>query len=176
MYCWFSFSAILFLFNMSVVFSYIVPPIVCVCVCVYVCKKWEVLEVDCKVRGASIRCGLEAGDGEAVLGWDGGFQYYQAKRNKNNYTPSVPLSDWTIMYFASMLANSVSSSILALRSGCTLNPCLQHHRLCFWSVYTRYIIKFIFDVPLYTWFTVFNICGLWYTSIVVNSNWSRRIL
>jgi hypothetical protein len=53
---------------MSVVFSYIVPPIVCVCVCVYVCKKWEVLEVDCKVRGASIRCGLEAGDGEAVLG------------------------------------------------------------------------------------------------------------
>ena len=68
MYCWFSFSAILFLFNMSVVFSYIVPPIVCVCVCVYVCKKWEVLEVDCKVRGASIRCGLEAGDGEAVLG------------------------------------------------------------------------------------------------------------
>ena len=124
MYCWFSFSAILFLFNMSVVFSYIVPPIVCVCVCVYVCKKWEVLEVDCKVRGASIRYGLEAGDGEAVLDWDGCFQYYQAKRNKTNYTPIVPLSDWTIIYFASVLANSVISSILALRSSCTLNPCL----------------------------------------------------
>ena len=43
---------------MSVVFSYIVPTIVCVCV-----KQWEILEVDCKVRGASIRCGLEAEDG-----------------------------------------------------------------------------------------------------------------
>jgi hypothetical protein len=47
MYCWFSFSAILFLFNMSVVFSYIVPTSVCVCVCVCVLKKGEVLEVDC---------------------------------------------------------------------------------------------------------------------------------
>jgi hypothetical protein len=36
----------------------------------------------CKVRGASIRCGLEVGDGEAVLGGDGGtsFQYYQGKQ------------------------------------------------------------------------------------------------
>jgi hypothetical protein len=138
-------------------------------------KKWEVLEVYCKVRRAIIRCGLKAGDGEAVLGWDGGFQYYQAKRKKTIYTPIVPFADWTIIDVASMLANSVISSILALRSSCTLIPCLQHPRLCVWSVYTRYIIKFIFDVPLYTWFTVFTICGLWYTSIVVNSNWSRRI-
>ena len=132
--------------------------------------------MDCKVRGASIRCGLEAGDGEAVLGWDGGFQYYQAKRKKTIYTPIVPFADWTIIYVASMLANSVISSILALRSSCTFIPCLQHPRLCVWSVYTRYIIKFIFDVPLYTWFTVLSNCGLSYTSIVVNSNWSRRIL
>jgi hypothetical protein len=54
---------------MTVVFSYIVPTILCVCVCV--CKRGEVLEVDCKVRGASIRCGLEAGDGEAVFGGGG---------------------------------------------------------------------------------------------------------
>ena len=127
---------------------------------VCVCVKWEVLEVDCKVRGASIRYGLEAGDGEAVLDWDGSFQYYQAKRNKTNYTPIVPLSDWTIIYFASMLANSVISSLFALRSSCTLNPCFQHPCLCVWSVYTRYIIKYIFDVPLSTWFTVFIICGL----------------
>ena len=56
------------------------------CVCVYVCRKRKALEVDCKVRGASIRCGLEAGDGEAVFGWggDGGtsFQYYQIKKKK----------------------------------------------------------------------------------------------
>jgi hypothetical protein len=71
----------------------------------------------------------------------------------------LPLSDWTIIYFASMLANSVISSTLALRSSCTLNPCLQHPCLCVWSVYTRYIIKFIFDVPLYTWFhSTFYIC------------------
>ena len=75
---------------MSVVFSYIVPTIVCVCVCVCVCvyvcvcRKGKVLEVDCKVRGASIRYGLEAGDGEAVLGGGGGtsFQYYQGKQKK----------------------------------------------------------------------------------------------
>ena len=78
---------------MSVVFSYIVPTIVCVCVCVCVyvcvCKKGEVLEVDCKVRGASIRCGLEAGDGEAVLGGGGGtsFQYYQGKQKKKKNIP-----------------------------------------------------------------------------------------
>jgi hypothetical protein len=55
--------------------------------------------MDCKVRGASIRCGLEAGDGEVILGWDGGFQYYQAKKIEN-YTPIAPFSDWTIIYFA----------------------------------------------------------------------------
>ena len=54
------------------------------CVCVCVCERGEVLEVICKVRGASIRCGLEEGDGEAVLGGDGGtsFQYYQTKMKK----------------------------------------------------------------------------------------------
>ena len=52
------------------------------CVCVCVCERGEVLEVFCKVRGASIRCGLEAVNGEAVLGGDGGasFQYYQGKK------------------------------------------------------------------------------------------------
>jgi hypothetical protein len=49
-----------------------------------VCERGEVLEVDCTVMGASIRCGLEAGDGEEVLGGDGGtsFQYYQIKKKK----------------------------------------------------------------------------------------------
>ena len=113
-----------YFFSICQLFSVIQSQLLCVCVCVCVCTKGEVLEVDCKVRGASIRYGLEAGDGEAVLDWDGCFQYYQAKRNKTNYTPIVPLSDWTIIYFASVLANSVISSILALRSSCTLNPCL----------------------------------------------------
>ena len=54
-----------------------------------VCQKGEVLEVDCKVRGASIRCGLEAGDGEAVLGGGGGksFQYYQGKQQNKKIYP-----------------------------------------------------------------------------------------
>jgi hypothetical protein len=82
------------------------------------------------------------------------------KEKKNNYTLIIPLSDWTIIYIASMLANSVISSILALRSSSTLNPCLQHPCLCVWAVYARYIIKYIFDVPLSTWFTVLIICGL----------------
>ena len=70
----------------------------CVCVCVRVCTKGEVLEVDCKVRGASIRCGLEAGDGEEALGGDGGtsFQYYQTKqkKRKKKYTLIIPLSEF----------------------------------------------------------------------------------
>jgi hypothetical protein len=114
-------------------------------------------------EGSKYSCGLEAGDGEAVLGGGGGtsFQYYQGKQKKHKkYTLIIPLSDWRIIYFASMLANSVISSNLALRSSCTLNPCPQHPCLCVWSVYTRYVIKYIFDVPLYTWFTVFIICGL----------------
>ena len=159
MYCWFSFSATLFLFNMSVVFSYIVPTSVCVCVCVCVCTKGEVLEVDCKVRGASIRCCLEAVRGGSI-GWGWWNKFLVLSRKKTIYTLIIPLSDWTIIYFASMLANSVISSIFALRSSCILNPCLQHPCLCVWSVYTRYIIKYIFDVPLNTWFTVFIICGL----------------
>ena len=45
--------------------------------------------MDCKVRGASFRCGLEAGDGEAVLGGDGGtsFQYYQTNKQKKRIIP-----------------------------------------------------------------------------------------
>jgi hypothetical protein len=54
-----------------------------------VCKKGEVLEVGCKVRGASIGCGLETGDGEAVLGGVGGtsFQYYQGKQKNIKNIP-----------------------------------------------------------------------------------------
>ena len=142
-----------YFFSICQLFSVIQSQLLCVCVCVYVCKN---------VRGGSIRCGLEAGDREAVLGGYGGtsFQYYQAKQKTKHYALIIPLSDWTIIYFASMLANSVISSILALSSSCTVNPCLQHPCLCVWSVYTRYIIKYIFDVPLSTWFTVFIICGL----------------
>jgi hypothetical protein len=70
------------------------------------------------VRGASLRCGFEAGDGEAVLGGDGGtsFQYHQTKKNN---TLIIPLSDWIIIYFASILANSflLSSTIFRLDFG-----------------------------------------------------------
>jgi hypothetical protein len=56
-----------------------------------VCERGEVLEVDCTVRGASIRCGLEAGDGEEILGGDGGtsFQYYQIKKKKEKIIISL---------------------------------------------------------------------------------------
>jgi hypothetical protein len=136
---------------------------VCVCVYVCVCRKGKVLEVDCKVRGASIRCGLERGMGRQY--WVAVVEQVfstikESKKKHKKYTLIIPLSDWTIIYFASMPANSVISSILALRSSCTLNPCPQHPCVCVWSVYTRYVIKYIFDVPLYTWFTVFIICGL----------------
>jgi hypothetical protein len=40
-----------------------------------VCKRWEVLGVDCKLRGGSFRCSLEAGDEEAVLGCDDGTKF-----------------------------------------------------------------------------------------------------
>ena len=138
----------------------------------------------CVSKRGSFRSGLQSEGskhsvwfGSGGWGWWNKFSVLSSKQKiKKNYTLIIPLSYWTIIYFASMLANSVFSSILALRSSCTLNPCLQHPCLCVWFVYTRYIIKFIFDVPLYTWFTVFNICGLSYTSIVVNSNWCRRIL
>jgi hypothetical protein len=54
-----------------------------------VCRQGKVLEVDCKGKGASIRCGLEAGDGEAGLGGGGGtsFQYYQGKQKKKKNIP-----------------------------------------------------------------------------------------
>ena len=54
------------------------------CVCVCVCKRGKVLGVDCKVREANFRCGVEAGDEETVLGGDGGtrFQYNQANKTK----------------------------------------------------------------------------------------------
>ena len=73
------------------------------------------------MRGASLRCGFEAGDGEAVLGGDGGtsFQYHQTKKNN---TLIIPLSDWTNIYFASILADSAFSSICALISSCPLIP------------------------------------------------------
>ena len=93
-------------------------------VCVCMCKRWEVLGVDCKVRGGSFRCSLEAGDEEAVLGWDGGtrFKYYQTNKTKKNNTLIIPLSDWTIIYCASIQANSAFSSICALKSSCPLTP------------------------------------------------------
>jgi hypothetical protein len=58
-----------------------------------------------KVRGGRFRCSLEAGDEEAVLGGDGGtrFQYYQTNKTKKNNTIIIPLSDWTIIYFVSII-------------------------------------------------------------------------
>jgi hypothetical protein len=62
-------------------------------VCVCVCKRGEVLEVDCKVRGANIRCCLEARDGEVLFGGGGdcgtSLQYYQTKKKKEKR--SIPL-------------------------------------------------------------------------------------
>jgi hypothetical protein len=71
-----------------------------------------------------------------------------------------------------MCARGIEFASTILRLDLGTDPCLQHPCLCVWSVYTRYIITFIFDELLYTWFTDFNICGLSYTSIVVNNNWS----
>ena len=159
MYCWFSFSAILFLFNMSVFFSFIVPTIVCVCVCVCVYKRGS-FRSGLQSEGSKYSVWFGSGEWGGSIGWGWWSKFSVLSRKKNNYTLIIPLSDWTIIYFASMLANSVISSIFALRSSCTLNPCFQHPCLCVWSVYTRYIIKYIFDVPLNTWFTVFIICGL----------------
>jgi hypothetical protein len=69
-------------------------------VCVCVCKRGKVLGVDCKVREANFRCGVEAGDEETVLGGDGGtrFQCYQINKTKMNNTLIIPLSDWTNIY------------------------------------------------------------------------------
>ena len=80
---------------------------------------------------------------------------------KNNYTLIIPLSDWTIIYFASMLANSVISSILALRSSCTLNPCLQHPRLCFWSCTLVISLSLYLMYPYIPGllFSTFVVCG-----------------
>ena len=94
--------------------------------CVYVCVRTrrEVLGVNCKVRGGRFRSSLEAGDEETVLGGDGGtrFQCYQINKTKKNNTLIIPLSDWTNVYFASILADSAFSSICALISSCPLIP------------------------------------------------------
>jgi hypothetical protein len=52
---------------------------------------------------------------------------------KMNNTLVIPLSDWTIIYCASILANPAFSSICALKSSCPLTPaptplfvCLVH--------------------------------------------------
>ena len=76
------------------------------------------------MREANFRCGLEAGDEETVLGGDGGtrFQYYQTNKTKKNNTLIIPLSDWTHIYFASILADSAFSSICVLISSCPLIP------------------------------------------------------
>ena len=50
------------------------------------------------------------------------FSTIKESKKTKKYTLIIPLSDWTIIYFASMLANSVISSILVLRSSCTLTP------------------------------------------------------
>jgi hypothetical protein len=78
-------------------------------------------------------------------GWLNKFSILSNKKEKRKkkYTLIIPVSDWTIIYFASMLANSVFSSNFALR----INPCPQHPCLCVWSMYTRYFITFIFDYP-----------------------------
>ena len=105
---------------------------VCVCVCVCVRKRGEVLGVNCKVRGGRFRCSLEAGGEEAVLGGNGGtrFQYYQTNKTKKNITIIIPLSDWTILYFASILANSAFSSICAVKSSCPLTPGCSNTPIC----------------------------------------------
>jgi hypothetical protein len=61
-------------------------------VCVCVCKRGKVLGVDCKVREANFRCGVEAGDEETVLGGDGGtgFQYNQANHTHTHTFWPIP--------------------------------------------------------------------------------------
>ena len=76
------------------------------------------------MREAHFRCGVEVGDEETVLGWDGGtrFQYYQTNKTKKNNTLIISLSGWTNSYFASILADSAFSSMCALISSCPLIP------------------------------------------------------
>ena len=53
----------------------------------------------------------------------------QIKQKKNN-TIIIPLSDWTILYFASILANSAFSSICAVKSSCPLTPGCSNTPIC----------------------------------------------
>ena len=80
------------------------------CVCACVCKRGEVLGVDCKVRGAVFGVVWKR-DEEAVLGGDGGTSF-QSHQTKKNNTLIIPLSDWIIIYFASILANSFLQFVL----------------------------------------------------------------
>jgi hypothetical protein len=48
------------------------------------------------------------------------FKTIEKKKKKRNCSLIIPLSDWTIIYFASMLANSAFSPICALKSSCPL--------------------------------------------------------
>ena len=48
------------------------------------------------------------------------FKTIEKKEKKRNCTLIIPLSDWTIIYLASMLANSAFSPICALKSSCPL--------------------------------------------------------
>ena len=55
-------------------------------------------------------------------GWLNKFSILSNKKEKRKkkYTLIIPVSDWTIIYFASMLANSAFSPICALKSSCPL--------------------------------------------------------
>jgi hypothetical protein len=80
--------------------------------------RWKVLGVDCKVREANFRCGVEAGDEETVLGGDGGtrFQYNQANKTKKNNTLIIPLSDWTNSPFLLLCKHMLSMLINGWKS------------------------------------------------------------
>ena len=100
MYFWFSFSAILFLINMSVVFNYIVPTIVCVW------KRGSFRSVlHSEGSKYSVWFGSGRWGGSIGWGWWNKFSILPNKKEKRkkNYILIIPLSDWTIIHFASIL-------------------------------------------------------------------------
>ena len=52
------------------------------------------------------------------------------KQTKQKNTIIIPLSDWTIIYFASILTNSAFSSICVVKSSCLLTPGCSNTPIC----------------------------------------------
>ena len=78
------------------------------------------------MRGASIRCGLEAGDGGGSIGWGWWNKFSilsnKKEKRKKNYILIIPLSDWTIIYYASVLEIQLFLQLLLSEVVAPLTP------------------------------------------------------